>query len=101
MLFIGRGDLRSPAGVHRTPLRLWRFEAVHGFASVGNLYQKMHFAGSNLSTDPKTAQSAEMHLQNFEKLQSRKLLVKYSAYAECEIIHFVNCEILLLRRNVK
>ena len=27
--------------------------------------------------------------------------VKYSAYAECEIIHFVNCEILLLRRNVK
>ena len=43
----------------------------------------------------------EMHLQNFEKLWSRKLLVKYSAYAECEIIHFVNCEILLLRRNVK
>ena len=37
----------------------------------------------------------EMHLQNFEKLQSRKLLVKYSACAECEIIHFVNCEILL------
>ena len=28
-------------------------ESVHGFASVGNLYQKMHFAGSNLSTDPK------------------------------------------------
>ena len=27
--------------------------------------------------------------------------VKYSAPAECEIIHFVNCEILLLRRNVK
>jgi hypothetical protein len=25
----------------------------------------MHFAGSNLSTDPKTAQSAKMHLQNF------------------------------------
>ena len=27
--------------------------------------------------------------------------VKYPAYAECEIIYFVNCEILLLRRNVK
>ena len=27
--------------------------------------------------------------------------VKYSACAECEIIHFVNCEILRLRRNVK
>ena len=43
----------------------------------------------------------EMHLQNSEKLQSWKDLVKYSASAECEIIHFVNCEILLLRRNVK
>ena len=32
---------------------MWRFESVHSFASVGNLYQKMHFAGSNLSTDPK------------------------------------------------
>ena len=27
--------------------------------------------------------------------------VKYSAFAECEIIFFENCEILLLRRNVK
>ena len=53
MFFIGRGDLRSPAGVHRTPLQLWRFESVHGFASVGNLYQKMHFAGSNPAIDPK------------------------------------------------
>ena len=53
MFFIGRGDLRSPAGVHRTPLRLWRFESVHGFGSVGNLYQKMHFSGSNPATDPK------------------------------------------------
>ena len=32
---------------------MWRFESVHVFGSVGNLYQKMHFAGSNLSTDPK------------------------------------------------
>ena len=40
-------------------------------------------------------QKPEMHLQNSKKLQSRKLLVKYSAFAECEIIHFVNCEILL------
>ena len=30
-----------------------------------------------------------------------KKKVKYSAIAECEIIHLVNCEILLLRRNVK
>ena len=32
------------------------------------------------------ALGAKMHLQNFEKLQNRKLLVKYSACAECEII---------------
>ena len=43
--------------------------------------------------DARAELRAEMHLQNFEKLQSRKLLVKYSACAECEIIHFVNCEI--------
>ena len=36
---------------------MWRFESVHGFASVGNLYQKMHFAGSNLSWDPKRMKS--------------------------------------------
>ena len=30
-----------------------------------------------------------------------KKKVKYSAIAECEVIHFVNCEILLLCRNVK
>ena len=29
MFFIGRGDLRLPAGVHRTPLRLWRFAPVY------------------------------------------------------------------------
>mgnify|MGYP001700968970 CR=1 FL=1 len=33
---------------------MWRFESVHGFAAVGNLYQNMHFAGSNLSTEPKS-----------------------------------------------
>ena len=33
---------------------MWRFESVHGFTSVGNLYQKMHFAGSNPATGQKT-----------------------------------------------
>ena len=28
---------------------------MHGFASVGNLYQKMHFAGSNPDTASKRA----------------------------------------------
>jgi hypothetical protein len=32
---------------------LRRFESIQGFGLVGNLYEKMHFAGSNLSTDPK------------------------------------------------
>ena len=30
-----------------------RFESIHGFDLVGNLYEIMHFAGSNLSRDPK------------------------------------------------
>ena len=32
---------------------MWRFESVHSFCSVGNLYIKMHFVGSNPATDPK------------------------------------------------
>ena len=58
----------------------------------------MHFTGSNLSTDPKwCARRAPRGNAStkFWKTLSRILLVKYSAYAECEIIHFVNCEILL------
>ena len=44
--------------------------------------------------------SAEVgSVHNFGVVEKKK--VKYSAIAECEIIHFVNCEILLLRRNVK
>ena len=46
-------------------------------------------------------QNARNASAKFWKTSEVKDLVKYSAYAECEIIHFVNCEILLLRRNVK
>ena len=51
-----------------------------------------HFAGSNLSTDPKWSKCIYKISKNF---RVEKFLVKYSAYAECEIIPFVNCEILL------
>jgi len=30
-----------------------KFESVHRFGAVGNLYQKKHFAGSNPDTEPK------------------------------------------------
>ena len=60
----------------KTSESVWRFESVHGFASVGNLYQKMHFAGSNLSTDRKTAPRTSLRCKNAsknsEKLQKRK-----------------------------
>ena len=46
----------------------------------------MHFAGSNLSTDPKCIYKIS---KNFRV----EILVKYSPCGECEIIHFVNCEI--------
>ena len=44
---------------------VWRFESVHSFGSVGNLYQKMHFVGSNLSTDPKCPKCIYKISKNF------------------------------------
>ena len=44
---------------------VWRFKSVHGFASVGKLYQKMHFAGSNPATDPKCPKCIYKISKNF------------------------------------
>ena len=52
---------------------VWRFESVHGFASVGNLYQKMHFAGSNLSTDPKCPKCIYKISKNFRVEKSGEI----------------------------
>ena len=52
---------------------VWRFESVHSFASVGNLYQKMHFAGSNLSTDPKCPKCIYKILKNFRVEKSGEI----------------------------
>ena len=52
---------------------MWRFESVHSFASVGNLYQKMHFAGSNLSTDPKCPKCIYKILKNFRVEKSGEI----------------------------
>ena len=49
---------------------MWRFESVHGFASVGNLYQKMHFAGSNLSKAPKWCVEQSSARNAFAKFRS-------------------------------
>ena len=70
-----RGDLRSPAGVHRTPLRcggsnlstvllLWGIYIKKCISLVRICLQSRNDARAELR--------AEMHLQNFEKLQSRK-----------------------------
>jgi len=90
MFFIGRDALRSPAGVHRTPLRLWRFESVHGFASVGNLYQKMHFAGSNLSTDPKCCAEQWLGAECIYKI-SKNLRVEKSGEISRNLRFFCSC----------
>ena len=45
----------------------------------------------DLRTQPRTRGAC---LQSLRHLTLPSNLVKYSAYAECEIIHFVNCEIL-------
>ena len=67
---------------------MWRFESVHGFASVGNLYQKMHFAGSNLSTDPKCpkifAVSHPNHAEGVYIINSVGI-----AYHQCEALYII------------
>ena len=57
---------------------------------INKLVSINRFAGSKLSTDTKTPKCIYKISKNLES----KNLVKYSAYAECEIIHCVNCEIL-------
>ena len=57
----------------KTSESVWRFESVHGFASVGNLYQKMHFAGSNLSTDPKCPKCIYKILKNYRVEKSGEI----------------------------
>ena len=52
---------------------MWRFESVHGFASVGNLYQKMRFAGSNLSTDRKCPKCIYKISKNFRVEKSGEI----------------------------
>ena len=52
---------------------MWRFESVHGFASVGNLYQNMHFAGSNLSTEPKSPKCIYKISKNFSVEKSGEI----------------------------
>ena len=91
MFFIGRGDLRSPAGVHRTPLRLWRFESAHGFASVGNLYPKMHFAGSNLSRDRKCPKCIYKISHLASKSRHRRVYHPQlvAVYHQCEALYII------------
>ena len=72
MFFIGRGDLRSPAGVHRTPLRCGGSN-LSTVLLLWGIYIKKCISLVQICLQTRNdAQSAEMHLQNSEKLQSRK-----------------------------
>ncbi len=53
------------------------------------------FTCSNLSTNLNRCERRGNATTKIRKTFELKGLVKYSAYAECEIIHSVNCEILL------
>lgn len=46
---------------------------MHGFASVGNLYQKMHFAGSNPATDRKTPKCIYKNSKNIRVEKSGEI----------------------------
>ena len=50
-----------------------RFESVHGFGSVGNLYQKMHFVGSNPATVRKTPKCIYKISKNFRVEKSGEI----------------------------
>ncbi len=52
---------------------MWRFESVHNFSSVGNLSQKMHFVGSNLSTDLKSPKCIYKISKNFRVEKSGEI----------------------------
>ena len=52
---------------------MWRFESIHSFGAVGNLYQKTHFAGSNLSTDSKCPKCIYKILKNFRVEKSGEI----------------------------
>ena len=56
-----------------SPQTVWRFESIHSFGAVGNLYQKMHFAGSNLSTDPKCPKCIFKISKNFRVEKSGEI----------------------------
>ena len=60
-VFIGWGDLRSPTGVHRTPLRLWRFESIHSFAS-GGIYIKKCISPVRICLQTRNARNASTKL---------------------------------------
>ena len=71
---------------------VWRFESVHSFVSVGNLYQKMHFAGSNLSTDPKYPKifvfSHPNHAEGVYIINSVGI-----AYHQCEALYIIKPQV--------
>ena len=52
---------------------MWRFESVHRFGAVGNLSQKMHFAGSNPATDRKTPKCIYKNSKNIRVEKSGKI----------------------------
>lgn len=52
---------------------MWRFESIHSFGAVGNLYQKMHFAGSNPATDPKCPKCIYKISKNFRVEKSGEI----------------------------
>ena len=96
----------------KTSESVWRFESVHGFASVGNLYQKMHFAGSNPATGQKTPKCIYKISKNFrvEKSESgfipfarsatslgvAHIIAKHIICTECNIVHLCRGAAMML-----
>ena len=60
---------------------------MHGFAFVGNLYQKMHFAGSNPATDRKSPKCIYKISKNFRVEKKAEKSLEISAFLVFSCLH--------------
>ena len=72
---------------------MWRFESVHGFTSVGNIYQNMHFAGSNPATGQKTPNASTKFRKTSESKKAEKSL-EISAFLVFSMLHLNQTRIM-------
>ena len=77
---------------------MWRFESIHGFGSVGNLYHKMHFAGSNPATGQKTPKCIYKISKNF-RVEKTGEISRNLRFFVFSCLHLNQTRIMCLQAN--